>query len=67
MSKCVLIRVVSRAHKERINSIRPIKIEPFGFISTGNDKFVKVWSEVGECTGTINLVKEITQLDKWKF
>lgn len=45
--KCVRKKEIALAHKGRINSIRKIGIEPFGFVTSGNDKFVKVWSKNG--------------------
>lgn len=55
------------AHRGRINQIRTIKIEPFGFLTCGNDKFVRVWSQWGSKVGEINLIQESTSLSEWKF
>lgn len=65
-SKCVLIQMI-RASKSRVNSLRQICVKPFGYISTSMDKMVKIWTELGELCGEINLGKEITRLEKWKF
>jgi len=47
--------------------MREIKSAPFGFITTGNDKCVRVWTLSGEMIGDINLVKEKTRMDQWNF
>lgn len=36
-------------------------------MTSGNDKFVKVWSKNGYKVGEINLIKEGTKLNNWKF
>jgi hypothetical protein len=66
-SKCVLTKVIKNAHRMRINSIKAINVDPFGFISTSQDKHVKLWTEEGDLCGDINLIKEMTSLENWKF
>jgi hypothetical protein len=46
-TRCVLTRVVQSAHDSRINSVKAIKIAPYGFITTSLDKSVKVWTQEG--------------------
>jgi len=55
-----------RGHKQALNSLREIRCSPFGFISTGMDKHVKVWSLFGECWGDIFLVRESFE-KRWCF
>ena len=59
--------MIKDAHKGRINKIRRINIEPYGYVTCGNDKFVKIWSKFGVMVGSINLIKESTKLANWKF
>jgi len=66
-SRCILTHVIAQAHTDKVNSIQPIRVAPFGFVSTSADKHVKVWSEEGQVMGDISLVKEITRLSEWKF
>ena len=61
------MRQVERVHRGKINSIRPIKTHPFGFVSCGVDKWIKVWSRQGTVVGEINLLRENTKLNSWKF
>lgn len=56
VTKTVLKKIIKDAHRMRINSIKSIKVHPFGFISTSNDKHVKVWTQEGELCGNINLI-----------
>ena len=42
--KCVIQKMILDAHKGRINQVRPIKIKPYGYVTCGNDKYVRVWS-----------------------
>lgn len=41
-------------------------MHPFGFITTSNDKHVKIWSLFGQCWGDINLLKESYEKN-WSF
>ena len=48
------------SHRGKINSLKPINIDQTnnkltGFISTGDDKKVRVWSIEGELWGVIDL------------
>ena len=36
-------------------------------MTCGNDKFVRIWSKWGQKVGEINLIKENTKLDEWRF
>ena len=65
--KCVIGKIISEAHKGRINQIRSINVEPFGYVTCGNDKYVRIWSQFGNKVGEINLIKEGTNLNNWKF
>ena len=65
--KCVIQKQILDAHKGRINQVRPIKIKPYGYVTCGNDKFVRVWSQWGTKVGEINLIKEGTNLSNWRF
>ena len=65
--RCIQIKCVERAHRGRISNIRPIRSKPFGFITCGVDKFIRVWSQQGSMVGEINLLKEKTRLVEWKF
>lgn len=58
---------VKNAHKGRINNIRRINVEPYGYATCGNDKYVRIWSKSGVKVGEINLIKENTKLSDWKF
>ena len=63
--QCVQIREW-KAHKLAMNSVREIECHPFGFITTSQDKHVKVWSTWGVLWGDIYLPKE--NYDKnWLF
>lgn len=42
-------------------------MHPFGFVTCGIDKFIRVWSQQGSMVGEINLLKEKTRLITWKF
>lgn len=59
--------MVRDAHKGRINKIRRINVEPYGYITCGVDKFVRIWSKWGMKVGQINLIKESTKLENWRF
>ena len=65
--RCVQIKCIERAHRGKINAIRPIRQHPFGFVTCGNDKFIRVWSQQGAMVGEINMIKEKTRLVDWKF
>jgi hypothetical protein len=65
ITKTVLTKIIKDAHRMRINSIKAINVHPFGFISTSQDKHVKVWTQEGELCGNINLICEMTRLDNW--
>ena len=58
---------VKNAHKGRINNIRRINVEPYGYATCGNDKYVRIWSKSGVKVGEINLIKENTKLNDWRF
>ena len=66
-AKSVQIKEIKDAHKGKINQIRRINVKPFGYTTCGNDKFVRIWSQWGNKVGEINLIKEGTNLNNWKF
>ena len=50
--------------------MKMIKVEKFGvegFITSGDDKKVKIWSGVGEMWGSIDLLRERVRVVDWKF
>ena len=46
-SKSIRAKVIYDAHKGKINSIRRINVAPFGYVTCGLDKFVRMWSQWG--------------------
>ena len=63
----VLCRIV-HLHRGPINSIRPILVEPFGFLTTSEDKKVKIIDMVGRVKCSLNLLETNSQLPStWNF
>jgi hypothetical protein len=65
--RCVQKFQIKQAHLGKINSLREIEVDPFGFVTTGEDKHVRVWSKTGELWGDIDLLREKVHLELWNF
>jgi hypothetical protein len=72
--RCVHVKKISRGdvHNHKINSMKQIKVEEKkfslqGFITSGDDKTVKIWNRNGELWGSIDLLREIVKRNDWKF
>ena len=63
----VLCRSI-QLHRGQISSIRPIQVEPFGFITTSDDKKVKIIDMFGRVKCSINLLQTSSHLaGSWNF
>jgi len=61
-----------KAHRGKINSLKPLNINQTnnkltGFITTGDDKKVRVWSIEGDLWGIIDLCQENFTAKSWNF
>ena len=59
-----------RAHDEEVTDICQVD-EPFSIVTVGKDKYMKIWNELNECIGEINILpklsKNLKPCAEWKF